>query len=438
MRPRLLRRRDRRRRGSQPPGFARTAARRGFVVLWLGQFTAIAGLTVVVPLLPFYLADLGVPEHDVAWWTGLSLAAPAVTQMITAPLWGVVGDRYGRKAMVVRAYAGLALAVGLMALADGPEEFLGYRLLQGACGGVVGATGTFASSLAPVERRGRALGGLFGAVAAGSLVGPLAGSLLAIGYGYGALFAVVAALLALSSLSALVLLREPAGRLRPGGAPRAGGPRLRTAAGQLLRSPGSRHLLLAGLAGQAGVYALLVLFAPRVGQITGSVAAATVWVGALQAVTWAASLVGAPWWGHRNDRHRPELGFAMASAGCALAVALQSVPATAAGLLPLRVAQGFCFAALVPSVQHVISHLVAERERGAGLGIAQALLDLGQIVGPLLGALAAALLPVPAAFAAVGALFGLAAALALGSARAARRDRRAIRQRSDPSLAGNR
>jgi MFS family permease len=438
MRPRLVRTRPRRCAGTGLPAASRSVPRRGFVVLWLGQFAAVAGLTVVVPLLPFYLAGLGVPEHDLPWWTGLSLAAPAVTQMITAPLWGIVGDRYGRKAMVVRAHAGLALAVGLMALADGPGEFLGYRLLQGACGGVVAATATFASSLAPAERRGRALGGLFGAVAAGSLVGPLAGSLLATGYGYGALFGGIAALLALSSLSALVLLREPAERSRRVGAPQAGGPTLRAAAGHLLRSPRSRHLLLAGVAGQAAVYALLVLFAPRVGQITGSVAAATVWVGALQAVTWAASLVGGPWWGHRNDRYRPELGFAMAAAGCALAVALQAVPTTAAGLLPLRVAQGFCFAALVPSVQHVVSRLVAERARGAGLGVAQALLDLGQVVGPLLGALAAALLPVPAAFAAVGALFGLAAALALFSARAARRDAPTTLQHSDPSLVGSR
>jgi MFS transporter, DHA1 family, staphyloferrin B biosynthesis exporter len=383
-------------------------------VLWLGQFTAVAGLTVVVPLLPFYLADLGVPEGDVPWWTGVSLAAPAVTQMVTAPLWGAVGDRYGRKAMVVRAHAGLALAVGLMALADDPGEFLGYRLVQGACGGVVGATATFASSLAPAERRGRALGGLFGAVAAGSLVGPLAGSLLASGYGYNALFGVIAALLASSSLAALVLLREPAGQPRATGAAP-----LRAVAGHLLRARHSRRLLLAGVAGQAAVFALLVVFAPRVGQITGSVTAATVWVGALQAATWAASLAGAPWWGRRNDRHRPELSCAVAAAGCALAVALQAVPLTPEGLLPLRVAQGFCFAALAPSVLHAISRLVAERARGAGLGVAHGLLDLGQVLGPLLGALAAALLPVPWVFAAVGLLFGLATVLALGSARAA-------------------
>lgn len=393
----------------------RAAAPPGFRVLWLGQCAAVAGLTVVVPLLPFYLAGLGVPAAELPWWTGAALAAPALAQIVTGPLWGAVGDRYGRKAMVVRAHAGLALAVGLMALADGPAEFLACRVLQGACGGVVGATATFASTLAPAARRGRTLGGLFGAVAAGSLVGPLAGSLLAAGYGYPALFAVIAALLAAAALAALVLLREP---VRPAaGAP---APALRSVARELLGSAHGRPLLLAGVAGQSAVYALLVLFAPRVGQLTGTGAGATLWVGGLQAATWAASLAGAPWWGRLGDRHRPERGLAVAAAGCGAAVAMQGVPHTAAGLLPWRVGQGFCFAALTPSVQHAVGGLVTDRARGTGLGIAQGLLDLGQVIGPLLGAVAAALLPAPAAFVAVGLLFGVAAVLALRGDRAAR------------------
>ncbi|MGH3917915.1 MAG: MFS transporter [Pseudonocardiaceae bacterium] len=395
--------------------------RRAYLVLWFGQFAAIGGLTVVVPLLPFYLSEgLGVPEADVPWWTGVSLAAPAVTQMITAPLWGMIGDRYGSKAMVVRAHAGLALSVGLMALADTPGEFLGYRLLQGVCGGVVGATATFASALAPTARRGRALGGLFGAVAAGSLVGPLLGSLLASRFGYGALFGSVAALLAVSSLLALVLLREPANPSHRTSAPGPAAPTLRAVAGQLLRTGQSKHLLLAGLAAQAGAYALVVVFAPRVGQISGSIAAATVWVGALQAATWAASLVGGPWWGYRNDRHLPQLGFTLAAAGCGLAVALQALPTAAAALLPMRIAQGFCFAALIPSVAHVVCKVVPEQARGTSLGITHGVLDLGQVVGPLLGALAAALLPLPWAFTAIGLFFALSTVLAARSTRAAR------------------
>ncbi len=109
--------------------------RRTYALLWTGQFVAIAGLTVVVPLLPFYLASFGLKAAEVALWTGLTLMAPAVTQALTGPFWGWVGDRCGRKAMVVRAQLGVAVTVGLMAIADSPEQFLVFRLVQGAFGG---------------------------------------------------------------------------------------------------------------------------------------------------------------------------------------------------------------------------------------------------------------------------------------------------------------
>lgn len=388
--------------------------RRAFVALWLGQFVAVAGLTVVVPLLPFYLAELGTEPDHVAWWTGVSLAAPAVTQVLAGPLWGWVGDRYGRKAMVVRALAGLALSVGLMALAVTPAQFLASRLLQGLFGGVVPASATFASSFAAPGRRGRALGGLFTATGAGALVGPLLGGLLAGRYGFGPLFAGVAALLAVAVVAAAALLTEPPREPRPD---RTGVVSVREVGGRLFRARHLRALLLAGLAGQAAAYALVVVFAPRVGQITGSVGEATAWVGALQAATWAASLGAAPWWGARNDRSRPPRSFAWAAAGSALAVALQAVPADPELLLPLRLLQGLCFAALAQSVLHVVGRSVPESAQGSGLGVTNSLLELGQVLGPLFGALAASLLPPPAAFAAIGGLFVLAAALALRSAR---------------------
>lgn len=390
------------------------ADRRAFRILWFGQFAATAGLTVVVPLLPFYLAGFGLPDGDVAWWTGVSLAAPAVAQLVTAPLWGMIGDRYGHKAMVVRAHAGLALAVGLMALAGTPAEFLACRILQGACGGVVGATASYASTLTAAHRRGRALGSLFGAIGAGSLLGPLVGSLLADRFGYGALFGSVAALLVVAAALALTALpRRETGPLEPYEPSQASE---RSSLRQVLRriaaDPRSRALVLAGLLGQAAVYALVVVFAPQVEHITASVSSATVWVGALQAATWAASLAGGPWWGLRNDRKAAPVSFATAAAGCALAVGLQGLPTSPELLLPLRIGQGFCFAALAQSVLHVVCQAVPAQARGTALGTTNGLLDAGQVCGPPLGALAACLLPPSATFAAIGALLIAAAGLA--------------------------
>ncbi|UQA91908.1 MFS transporter [Streptomyces halobius] len=397
------------------PGTAATpqaADRRAFRILWFGQFAAIAGLTVVVPLLPFYLAGLGLPAGEVAWWTGVSLAAPAVTHLLCAPLWGVVGDRYGHKAMVVRAHAGLAVAVGLMALADTPGEFLACRLLQGACGGVVGPTATYASTLAGPHRRGRALGGLFGATGAGSLLGPLLGSMLAGRFGYGTLFGCVAGLLLVAALLALSML--PHRRTVRGQRPEAGErPALREVLGRIVAHPLSRTLVLAGLLGQAAVFALVVVLAPRVERLTTSVSSATVWVGVLQATTWAAALAGGPWWGRRNDRGPAPVNFAVAAACCALAVALQGLPTAPEFLVPLRLVQGFCFAALVQSVLHVVCQTVPEQARGTALGTTTGLLDIGQVCGPLLGALAAGLLPLSGTFVAIGTLLIAASALAV-------------------------
>jgi hypothetical protein len=69
--------------------------RRTYALLWTGQFFAIAGLTVVVPLLPFYLASFGLKAAEVALWLGLTLMAPAVTQALTGPFWGGWGTDAG-------------------------------------------------------------------------------------------------------------------------------------------------------------------------------------------------------------------------------------------------------------------------------------------------------------------------------------------------------
>jgi MFS family permease len=385
-----------------------TETRRTYVVVWFGQLAAIAGLTVVVPLMPFFLADLGLAGDEVVWWTGLALAAPAVAQALTAPLWGALGDRVGAKAMVVRAYVGLALALALMALVDSPGAFLACRVVQGACGGVVNATAAYLTALAPQQRRGRTLGGIFGATAAGSLLGPLAGSVLAGQAGFPVLFAAVAGLLAGTAVLAAVVLPSVAPAQTT-----VRRPRLVDAVADLATHPVARNLLLAGLLGQSATFALVVVFAPQVERITATTAAATVWVGVLQATTWAGSMAGAPWWGRRNDRRSPQAAFAIAACCCGLAVLLQALPSTPEWLLLLRAAQGFCFAALGQSVLHVACAVVPDQVRGTAIGVSNGLLDVGQVVGPLLAAMVATAHSPTAVFPVIAVLFLLAACLAL-------------------------
>lgn len=413
-----------RRRPVGPPPRPGTAHR----VIWFGQFSAVAGLTVVVPLLPFQLAALGAAPHTVPWWTAACLAAPALTQIVSGPLWGMFGDRWGRRTMVVRAHLGLAVAVGLMALADTPGEFLLCRLAQGAFGGVLAATAAYATSLSPPHRHGRALGNLFGATAAGSLVGPLVGGPTVGLLGYDVVFAAVAVMLAVAGVLALFLLHEPPADRDPhgsGSAAATGGrfAEARAGAAAVLASATTRRVLGAGLAAQAGVFGLVVLFAPKVASVVGSPVAAATWVGVLQALTWSASLPGVLFWGARSDRPPrngrpgPVRVLVPATAALAVVVALQALPDDPIPLIPLRIVQGFCMAAVIPAVLHLVSSVVRDRARGAGLGVGTAVLDLGQVLGPIVAALAVTLLGGDAAFAAVGALFLIAAGLAASARR---------------------
>jgi len=92
--------------------------------LWAAQFTAAAGLSMVMPFLPFYLKELGVTDPDsVKIWSGLVFSAPFMISALMQPLWGVLGDRYGRKPMVVRAMMALGTANIVM---DLPKRLPSY------------------------------------------------------------------------------------------------------------------------------------------------------------------------------------------------------------------------------------------------------------------------------------------------------------------------
>ena len=114
--------------------------RRNLVLLWAGQFVNTAGLMMLVPIMPFYLEAMGTRgTAETQTWAGAAIAAPAVALTVATPLWGRVGDRVGRKWMVVRALFGLALAMVVMAIAASPLVLIAGRLLQGTLGGVVEA-----------------------------------------------------------------------------------------------------------------------------------------------------------------------------------------------------------------------------------------------------------------------------------------------------------
>jgi MFS family permease len=411
-----------------------TADRRNLRLLWVGQFINTAGLMMLVPIMPFYVQGMGIDGlAEVQTWAGVAIAAPALTLTVTTPLWGRLGDRIGRKWMVVRALAGLAAAMVVMASATSPVLLLAGRLLQGGLGGVVEAAAAFAGSSGPTEKRGSALGKSFSATAAGALVGPLAGGALVGTGGLRELMLAIAALAAILGVACAVGLRTPS-PTSTGKEAEASRPRRPGSPHHALRPPRPRlrdhvsgviPLALAAIAAYFGVYGLIPVFAEQLRSTEGT-SSASMWVGVLQSLTWGATLVASFWWGRRNDRNqRPMHSFALAAAGGAISIAAQALPLDPVALIPLRLLQGFCFAALAQSLFHHVTKSAPSGHTSGAVGSANSFLLIGQSAGPLLAGPLVALLPVPAVITLMGISSGLGALLALAVTRsepAAQRD----------------
>jgi MFS transporter, DHA1 family, staphyloferrin B biosynthesis exporter len=388
------------------------AWKRNFVTLWTGQFVSTAGLTVMVPLLPFYLGELGGQTGAQHGWMGLCLAAPALTMFIFSPLWGRIGDRIGRKMMVVRALMGLAFSLLLMGFAQTPLQLFLCRLLQGAFGGVVDASAAFASAEAPQGKNGKTLGSLQGATAAGSFLGPLLGGILADTFGYRTLFVAMATLTGVSALVAAWLLHESKGASTASQAE----PRLPLFAAlrSLVQKKETRAFIVAGICVQSGIYGLTVIFAPYVQSMTDGGERAATWVGVLQAVMWLATMVASPWWGKQNDHKPVRLNFFVAALGCGISIWLQLLPTSAAWLIPLRMVQGLCFAALLPSVYFQVSRSSRRQDQGMNIGLTNSCLVGGQVMGSLAGAGLIGFLSLPTVLFCMGSLFVLGACVVAG------------------------
>ena len=148
-----------------------TEARR-LGALMLTAFVDTLGSFLVLALLPFYAEDFGATPQQV----GLLVSAFAVAQMVTAPLWGRLSDRWGRRPVIL---LGMALSIAaflVFAYARSLPLLLLARFAQGIAGGTVSVVFAYLSESVAPERRAEGIGWLTAATSAAAMIGPAIGS----------------------------------------------------------------------------------------------------------------------------------------------------------------------------------------------------------------------------------------------------------------------
>ncbi len=145
---------------------------RRLAVLIAVNFVDMIGFMIVLPLLPFYALKLHASPETV----GRLIASFSIAQLLAAPVWGRVSDRYGRRPALLIGLSASAMAYVVFSFADSVWLLLASRLVQGAGGGTTGVAQAYVADSIEPKDRARALGWLSAATSAGVILGPAIGS----------------------------------------------------------------------------------------------------------------------------------------------------------------------------------------------------------------------------------------------------------------------
>lgn len=356
-------------------------------VLMATAFVDMVGALIIIPLLPFYAVKFGASDFMVM----VLVSAFSAMQLVSAPLWGRVSDRYGRKPALLIGLGASAIAYVVFAYADSYWLLLLSRAVQGAGGGTTAVIQAYVTDSVEPRNRAKGLGWLSAATNAGVVLGPAIGS-WSQGFNSHAPGLVAAVLCVLNVLFAAKFLVES---------------RVVSAADRARHKPSSKTLTAVfrvanwrhigdaplrliwmysiGIGAWYGVSALLTLYLGRAFNVTAeSIGPFYSYIGALNIVFRLLVL------GKAVDT-LGEMRTARFGA-TALAVGLAVIPLTrpvhiphltyitigfALALIPLGTALNF------PCVTATLSRVVRDDDRGLYLGVQQTYGGLARVLYPL-------------------------------------------------------
>jgi multidrug resistance protein len=358
-------------------------------VLMAVCFVDMLGLMLVAPLMAFYALRL----HASAWMVGPLIAAFAVAQLVSSPIWGKFSDRYGRRPAMLIGLGASAVAYVIFGLADVLWVLFASRVVQGLGGGTTGVAQAYvADTMAPAERA-KALGWLSAATSAGVVIGPFIGS-LAYNFGTAAPGLVAAVLVLVNVAFAWKWLPEshvhrnlthsPSGHQLPAGRP------VKQALWEVVRHPGHpAHrviwIYVVGMLALNVVIGVLALYLKDTFAVTEKTIGFFFPIFGIVGVVMRVSIVG---WA--NARFGEVRTMQIGTAALALGLALMPLPAyllamdaALAPFIVFLILVPVGTALLFPASTSLVSRRTERHELGLMMGAQQTFRGIMSIVGPV-------------------------------------------------------
>ncbi len=148
---------------------------RELVILMITAMIDMIGVLMILPLLPFFAQRLGAGGLMV----GLLVSSFSLAQLLSAPMWGRLSDKWGRRPVIMVSLAASAVSYAVFGFAHSLLVLFLSRIVQGAGGGTVGVIQAYVADATQPEERTKALGWLSAATNFGVAIGPVLGGYFA-------------------------------------------------------------------------------------------------------------------------------------------------------------------------------------------------------------------------------------------------------------------
>lgn len=395
--------------------------KRNLAFIWVGVFVGLLGANFVFPFIPFYIEELGVSDKSsIAFYTGLTASVTGLSLTLTAPIWGSLADRFGRKPMFLRALIGAGILIAVMGVATAVWQLVLLRFLMGAFAGTMGAAAALVAATTPREKVGYSLGMLQTGLFSANMLGPALGGFVAANLGIRQSFIFCASLYLIAALLVYFFVHEDGPVSEEPGEERRGHGGSILANLKLVVSERQVVLMLGLLfslwlsttfvrpvmplsiddfAGQGAIGEDRVRLEVPGGAWELKEEAAT---GLLFAVIGLTSTIAALSIAPLGQR----IGYRNCVAGAAMLTGLLYIPCALAGnllaLMLLLGAVGLFQGAMVPGTNALIAASTPDGKQGSAFGLAASMQSLALLIGPLAGGLTSGLFGIGAVYVVIG------------------------------------